>query len=282
MRIPVFVLTGLLTTGAMAGAQSTPAGKGAPANTPPAASAAPTKLDGYLLRWEQEMKKVNTLSAAVARHDKDKSFGSATKYSGAAHYMKAGSGATTLNLAMLELKQEGKSEIADKYICTGTYLYQFFPPQKEIRAYEMPKPKPGQVADDGFLGLMFGMKADEAKRRFSLTLSREDSHYIYVDIQPRHPADKSDFTRAQLVLNKDSFLPRRLWFEHPNGNEVTWDIPAIKTGVELNRRAFDAPAVPAGWKLVPVSRGSANAPAAATPAGANPPPRIIRQAGKEG
>jgi TIGR03009 family protein len=277
MRVPVFVLTGLLTTGAMAGAQTNP--QGAAPVPPAAASAAPTKLDGYLLRWEQEMKKINTLSAAIARIDKDKSFGSATKYTGAAHYMKAGNGPTTLNLALLELKQDGKTEIADKVICTGTYLYQFFPPQKEIRAYEMPKPKPGQVADDGFLGLMFGMKADEAKRRFSLSLYKEDAHYIYVDILPRHPADKSDFSRARLVLNKDSFLPRQLWFEHANGNEVTWDIPSLKAGVPLERRAFDAPPVPAGWKLVPVTRGSANAPVAPAPAGTNPPPRVIRPNG---
>jgi TIGR03009 family protein len=283
MRVPVFVLTGLLTTGAMAGAQTTPAGKAGPAN-PPATS---PKLDNHLLRWEQEMKKVNTLWAAITRIDKDKSFGSSTKLTGGAKYMKVGNGATTLNLALLELKQEGKADFAEKVVCTGTYLYQFFPPQKEIRAYEMPKPKPGQVSEDGFLGLLFGMKADEAKKRFVLKMGStanapngEDAHWIYVDIVPRFPADKSDFTRAQLVLSKETFLPRRLWFEHPNGNEVTWDIPTIKTGVELNRREFDAPKPQEGWKLVPVTRGSANAPAAAAPGGANPPPRLIRPSGK--
>jgi TIGR03009 family protein len=268
--MPVFVLTGLLTTGAMAAGQTAPA-------TPPAL---PAKLESYLLKWEQEMKKVNTLSATIARIDKDKSFGSSTKLVGGAHYMKVGNGPTTQNLALLELKQEGKADFAEKVVCTGTYLYQFFPPQKEIRAYEMPKPKPGQVADDGFLGLLFGMKAEEAKKRFVLTFGStpnapngEDAHWIYVNILPRFPADKADFTRAQLVLSKETFLPRRLWFEHPNGNEVTWDIPRIQTGVTLERRWFDAPKAPDGWKLVPVARGASSAAAASTAA---PPPRVIR------
>ncbi len=287
MRVPVFVLTGLLVTGALASAQTTtPIGNAG--NTNPPAVTAPAnnpKLDQYLLRWEQEMKKITTLEAEIARIDKDKSFGSLTKFVGSAKYMKAGSGATTLNLAFLELRQEGKTEIADKVICTGTYLYQFFPPQKEIRAYELPKPKPGQVADDGFLGLLFGMRAEEAKRKFGLTLVKEDAHYIYVDIQPRYPADKSDFNRARLVLNKDSFLPRQLWFEQVNGTEVTWDIPRLRVGTDIPRSVFDAPRVPSGWKLVPVSRASNNSPTAGggtpVPAGENTnPPRVIRPSNK--
>jgi TIGR03009 family protein len=143
------------------------------------------------------------------------------------------------------------------------------PAQKEIHAYEMPKPKPGQVADDGFLGLLSGMRAEEAKRRFVLTLFKEDTHYIYVDITPRFPADKSDFSRARLVLNKDSFLPRQLWFEQPNSTEVIWDIPRLQANVAVERRTFDAPKVPPDWKLVPVPKGTSSA-------AADPPPRVIR------
>lgn len=278
MRVPVIVLAGVLSSGAIAGAQqTTPAGNKVP--TSPLVAPNNPKLDAYLLRWEQEMKKVQTLAAVIARIDKDKSFGSTTKLTGTAQYMKSGTGPSALNLAMLELKQDGKTDLTEKVICTGTYLYQYRPAQKEIHAYEMPKPKPGQVSDDGFLGLMFGMRAEEARRRFVLNLFKEDAYYVYVDIVPRFPADRADFSRARLVLMKDTFMPRQLWFEHPNGNEVTWDIPNLRTGVSLDRRMFDAPRTPPGWKLVPVNRGNATPPMS-TPTGANggnPPPRVIRQ-----
>src|SRR5262249_55908171 len=159
-------------------------------------------------------------------------------------------------LALLELKMDGKTEIAEKFVCTGTYLYQFLPAQKEIRAVELPRPKPGQVSEDNFLGFLFGMKAEEARRRYVLHLAREDRYYIYVDTPRGSRADGADSQGAGLVLNKDNSLPRQLWFEHPNGNEVTGDTPALKPGVVLDRRAFDAPQPPAGWKLVPVSRAS--------------------------
>jgi len=253
------------TTGTRTGAASG-AGAAAPAMT--AAQAA--TLDAYLKRWEEEMRKVQTLSAGLTRIDKDKSFGSTTRLTGSAHYMKAGTGPSALNLAILELKADGKTDVAEKFVCTGTYLYQFMTAQKEIRAIELPRPKPGQVSEDNFLGFLFGMRAEEAKRRYQLQLAREDRYYIYVDITPRFPADRADFQRARLVLNKDNFLPRQLWFEHPNGNDVTWDIPALKTGVVLDRRAFDAPRPPAGWKLVPVSRANNVPPRVARPSAPNP------------
>jgi len=256
------VLAVLLATGVAAVAQTTPAAKSPPA---PAVASTDAKLDGYLKRWETEMRKVQTLSALLSRIDKDKVFSTTRKFNGWAQYMKSGSGPTAMNLAVLELKAEGKPEVAEKIICTGTYLYQFVPAQKEIRVYDLPRPKPGQVSDDSFLGFLFGMKADEARKRYVLKLAKEDKWYIYVDIVPRDKSDKADFARARLVLNKDSFLPRQLWFEHNNGNEVTWDIPRVQSGVVLNRQSFDKPQPPCGWKLVPVR------------AGTTPPPRVIRQ-----
>jgi TIGR03009 family protein len=259
MRHFGLVLTALLLARAIASAQQS-------APPAPAANAQAQALDRYLLRWEQEMQKVQTLAAQLSRTDKDKTFDTVQKMVGYAQYKKAGTGPTAMNLAMLQLSLEGRpaNEIAEKFICTGTYLYQFMPAQKEIRAYELPKPKPGQVAEDNFLSFLFGMKAEEAKRRYELTLEKEDQWYVYVLILPRFPNDKADFVRARLVLNKDNFLPRQLWFAHANQNETTWDIPRIQSGVQLNQAYFDAPQAPPGWKVVPVARN------------ADVPPRVIR------
>ena len=261
MRVLVMVVAIVLATGAYAGAQNTP-----PAANPAADAA---KLDGYLKSWEQEMRKVQTLSAIINRINKDKSFDTTTKYNGYAQYMRAGTGPTAMNLATMELKQEGKADLAEKLVCTGTYLYMYATAQKEIRAYDIPRAKAGQVADDNFMSFMFGMKAEEAKKRYVLTLAREDKWYIYVDIAPRFAADKVEFVRARLVLNKDTFLPRQLWFESANQTEVTWDIPRVQSGVSLDRRAFDAPKPPPGWKLVPVNRTTSGAASSI-------PPSVVR------
>jgi TIGR03009 family protein len=258
MRAHGLVLTALLLTGLPAGAQ-----QAAPA---PAASPDDAKLDNYLQRWENEVQKVETLTAVLNRTDKDKTLDSTTKLVGNAQYMRVGTGPTALNLARCEMALEGRRELAEKLVCTGTFLYVFRPGQKEIKSYELPKPKPGQVADDGFLSLLFGTKRTEARKRWDLKLLKEDQWYIYVLILPRTPQDRNEFKRARLVLNKDSFLPAQLWFETPNGNETTWDIPTINKNVTLERRLFDKPELPAGWKMVPGIPPS-SAPAA---------PRVIR------
>ena len=266
MRRISLVLTALVLSAVSVRAQQT-------APMPPAAPAteADKKLDEYLKQWEKKMQEIATLYAKLERVEKDKTFKSEEKYSGFAQYMKVGTGATAQNLALLEMKVAGKTDIHEKIICTGTFLYQFSPADQKIYATELPKPKAGQVGQDSFLTLVFGANSADLRSRFDLKLADdpqhpkgEDKYYIYVDVYPKAAADKADFQRAQLVLNKDNYLPRRLWFETPNKSEILWDITNIDDKAKLDRRDFDAPKPPTGWKLVPVDRNS------------ELPPRIIR------
>ncbi len=212
------------------------------------------KIDQHLRAWEQQMRKIQTVQAVLDRTHKNRASGAVTKYTGRAQYVKSGTGASALNLALLEMKAAGKNDLAEKVICTGTFLYQFVPAQKEIRRYQLPPTRPGQVADDNFFTFLFGVKADEARKRYELTSSKEDRWYVYIEVRPRLAADRATFRRARLVLNRDSYLPRQLWFEDAKGNEVTWDVPRVQTGVAVDRRVFEAPKPPRGWKLVTPAR----------------------------
>ena len=250
MRKTVFALAVLLATAAGARSQqSTPIKVISPA----AAPGKPLALDDHLNSWESKMREVQSLQATISRIDKNKNFGTTTNLLGTAQYAKSGTGATALNMAALTLTQEKKTEFTEKIVCTGTYLYQYLPSQKEIRAYPIARSKPGQVGEDSFLGFLFGMKAVDAKKNYDLKLYKVDDNYVYIDVAPKTAAGKADFTRARMVLDKVTYMPRQLWFEEANGNEITWDIPRIQQGVSLDRRIFDTPRTPAGWKLVPIS-----------------------------
>jgi TIGR03009 family protein len=253
MRYFGLTLAGVLLAASAGRAQQAPA----------APAANPNRLDLLLLSWERQMTGIQTIVAQCTRISTDKTFQVTDIYEGTAKYMKP-------NLAMLEMQKKGKPQVFEKYICTGSFLYEYVPPDKVIRVHELPPPKPGQVADDNFLSFLFGMKAEEARRRYELLLVKEDQWYMYIEILPRFPADKADFSKARLVLNQNTFLPRELWFEQPNGNEVKWDIPKIEAGAALNRAEFTSPNLPAGWKMVQVPRG---AEGSSKP---NVPPRIVR------
>ena len=252
-------LVGLLV-GSVAWAQ-------APGTAPPAAPAAgPDQLTPVLQRWEKEMSAVRTLAAQCVRTEVNKTFGYTETYVGGARYMKLEAGGRVANLAVLEMAKKDKPDLFEKFVCTGDFLYQYVPQQKEIRVHALPPPKPGQVSDDSFLSFLFGMKADDAFGRYELALQNPaDSHYHYILIKPKQAQDKADFQQARLVLSKETYLPRQLWFEQPTGDHVTWDIPKVQSGVNLDRREFTAPEPPAGWKVVKVP-----------PRNAEAAPRVVR------
>lgn len=268
MRLFGFILIGSVLLQATAVAQQPP--QNPPGGQPPVLDPARNRVDQLLVRWEAEMKKVQSLSAQCTRLEENKTFKVTDTYQGAARYLKANDAGRVTNLAMLDMRKvdkqgkPAKPDVWEKFVCTGTLLYQYVPSQKEIRVHQLPPPKSGQVVDDNFLSFLFGMKAEEAKKRYDLKFVKEDQYYYYIEVFPRFDQDKADFQKARLVLNKDSFLPRQLWFEQPNGDTVTWDVPKLELNAPLNRQEFDRPAVPQGWKQV-------QAPAA---------PRVIRQGDK--
>ncbi len=246
--LAALVLSGLAPWSAVHAQQQPP--------TPPPATEADKKLDGYLQQWEAKMKEIAALHAALERTETDKTFNTVTKLSGIAEYLKRGTGATAESKARLEMTVVGKKEFREKIIFTGLALYQYSPTEQKIYVTEIPKAKPGESNQDSFLTLVFGGPSADLKARYDLRLSDdkahpngEDKYYIYVDVFPKQAGDKADFQRAQLVLNKDNLLPRRLWFEAPNKSETLWDITSINDKAKLDLRDFDAPTPPKDWKL---------------------------------
>ncbi|HLJ93407.1 MAG TPA: TIGR03009 domain-containing protein [Gemmataceae bacterium] len=263
MRNSCLALSGALLLGTALYAQQPP-----PAPAPAAPLNPNDRLDALLMQWEAKMKSVQTLKAMVNRTRVDKVFNTQDTYVGEVKYMKP-------NLALLDLRRRDRQDIFEKYICTGTYLYEYNQSNREIRYQELPPPKPGQVTDDNLFSFVLGMKAEEAKRRYNLRLVADgkDPNYHYVEILPRFPADRADFEKAQLVLTQSTMMPRRLSFFEPNGNQITWDIPVIEINIQLDRREFTSPTLPSkDWKLVKAPK-AAPAPA---PSNNDLPPRVVR------
>jgi len=227
----------------------------APPITAPTLDPQKVPLDKYLLRWHEEMGKVQTLALRCTRDDISKIHNTKDTFEGTIHFMKP-------NYIILQLTKKGKPEQFEKIICTGNNLFQFVPGAKEIRQYQALGAKPGE--DDNALSFLFGMKPEDIKKRYDLTLAKEDNNYIYIDVAPKMKEDKAEFSKARIVLNKDNFLPRQIWFQQPNTEEVLWDIPTIQSGVKLEKKDFAVPQVPQGWKMV---QGLAPQ---------NDPPRVVR------
>jgi TIGR03009 family protein len=222
------------------------------------------KLNEILGSWERVMNSINTLVVECSRTTIDKTWQRTEVFDGTAKFLKPGR-------ASLELHSKTNPQQFEKLVVNTNELCTYAPQSKQILVYKLQadsKPGQGQGSEDNFLTFLFGGKADEAKRRYQLKLlpaPPNDKWYYYLEIMPRSPTDRADFTRARLVLTATNFLPRQLWFEQPNGNEVTWDFNKLSTGVELRPAEFERPVPPAGWQLVP---------------GDGPATRVIRNKGQ--
>jgi TIGR03009 family protein len=224
-------------------------------------------LDALLAQWEEKMKAVDTISANIVRTRDDAVFKNREIFEGTAQYMKP-------NFALLDLHMRGQPTRIEKYVSTGTYLFEYAQANRELRFHELPPPKPGQATgDDNFLSFLFGMKADDAKRRYDIKFigPGQDQFYYYLEITPRSAADRQDFQKASVALTKGTLLPRLLTLDAANGDRTQWDLPKVEVGVRLNRQAFDKPPLPPGWKMVRVARQDPQVDQSP-----NVPPRVVR------
>lgn len=222
-------------------------GQGVPVN----ANAA--KLDQVLAGWEKAMAGLQSLALDCERTTKDRVFPSADSFKGTAKFLKS-STPNQGSRASLELFKDvaGKPspDRFEKYIISGTFLYEFDPSNKVIRVHTLPPPKQGQVADDNLVTFLFGMKAVDAKERYQLTfVPADDKWYYYLKVEPKLAKDKAEFREARLALLQSNFLPAQVWFLHPNSNEVTWNFRNIQPNAVLKASEFEAPALPKGWQI---------------------------------
>jgi TIGR03009 family protein len=233
---------------ALLGAPSLVVGQ-SPQQPSPAQLDPANKLDAILIQWEQAMSSIKTLHTVVSRKSVDKQFAVEEVCQGEAKYLKP-------NKASIWLRNVKKQDEFERMLCNGQLVYKWEPKLKEIQLYELEKPKQGQVNDENFVQFLFGMKAGQAKARYQMAFSNEDQFYFYIDVFPKAPSDKVEFTRARLVLIKTSGLPRQIWFEQPNQNEITWDFSKMATNIDIDPREFDPPAAPPGWQLKRAAPGT--------------------------
>lgn len=276
MRAPGWSLTIVLFAASALVAQQPPAGR--PAQAPPAAATPPLnvpandpQLAALLQQWEQRMKAIQSIQADVVRTETDAVVKTQDVFEGTAKFLRP-------DRADLYLRKKDNPNAYERFLLTGNFLYEFVPKQRVVRVHTLPQRAPGQPAvDDNFLGLLFGMSAQEAQRRYQLELvpKPNDKWYYYLRVKPRLAADKAEFTEARLVLFQQTMLPRQIEFEQPNGNPIKWDIPRIDVNARLGPADFAPPRLDRDWQKVMVPPPAGAGPVA--PAG--PPPTKVRQSG---
>lgn len=211
-------------------------------------------LNAYLAAWEKRMTSVEGLETKIRLTEVDG--GEKTVYNGEATILRP-------NYAKMFLRQTDDPTNVKRwrhYIADGKYLWDYQYKSKVAKVAQLPK---DNIGENTLLSFLFGMKADEIKKRYHMTIDMKDpakfnDNYISITIYPKTREDMQEFAKAELVLwknNKDPkyadfwMLPARLWFQHPNKNQVMWEFLGMNTQKKLIPKDFAAMAFPdKEWK----------------------------------
>jgi TIGR03009 family protein len=230
------------------------------------------KMDFLLGIWEKSTASMNSLSGKFHCTVKNVSLNDlVTQYEGQARFMRLPADTAGAFVHMDNKTNPGKWQ---RYLCTGSHIYVYRPSEKAIYFYQLPPQKAGQPLDQGPMAFLFGMKANQAKTRYKMTIKPPDPSvikdpaarqqheewYTTLAVEPIFEADKANFLYAELLImnkplvtqteNIPAGMPRRIFWVEPNKDQVTWSIIELKrdeaSGVQ--RSDFGQPQLPEGWQ----------------------------------
>jgi hypothetical protein len=154
---------------------------------------------------------------------------------------------------LVEVREGDKNELMEVTVWDGETVRESMPRWRRAVRERLPQ------GESPVLLVLLGLKPLEAMRRFEITVAKKDDHYLYLQISPRTAADQDRFRKAELVLTRKTWLPRRLWVEQTDHNTVTWDIIAAETEGPRPEE-FQIREMP-GWTVIDKGAGEGSKPA---------------------
>jgi hypothetical protein len=94
-----------------------------------------------------------------------------------------------------------------------------------------------------------GMPVKSLRERFDVRITKEDEHWIYLELRPRRLRDKERYDLVQVVLHRKELWVRRLFFRHPNQSETTYDFDKPDMTKPVTAESIVG-GLPAGWRRV--------------------------------
>ena len=187
-----------------------------------------------LVNWEKFSAKVNSLSGSHRRFVYDRVFEVEKRADGKFYYEAPDKG--RIDITEVELAEDeqslrknklGKpyrleSDIPEIWICDGQQIAQGIVPQKIYSVFNIPAEQQGRNIMDGPLPFLFGLPANIAIQRYSITLLDQTAeNYVSLRILPRRQQDLQSWREAEVILNRKNYLPIAVKMVDPTGNRET-------------------------------------------------------------
>ncbi len=212
------------------------------------------KTADYIRKWKEAVERTKRLECAIEVTKVDKVFSDKNKSSGNFQFLKIKLQAETKSYRNLDLKSGSPGNTisrrlinetiytinnGSKYISIANYSKITDEQKKKMNSEFFSSIKlatieePVEISD-------FISNPNRILKHHDLGLCKEDAYYLYFSLRLKSKGDRSSSVRGQLVLSKDTFLVRRIWWGGPN-DEVYYDFTRMSLAPELKLNDFAEP-----------------------------------------
>lgn len=231
-----------------------------PASNQPASAAGPQNaqmakaLDKILTDWERHTATLERMEGQFRLQKYEQVFETETRAFGNFWYEKPDKGRMDLlapNLSKLPTNQSGKPigsykspngtpyvvkpHVPETWVCTGTVIRQFNhgdgQTERTYSEINIPEQFQGEAIRNSPLPFLFGLKKEEAKRRYQLSLGPirntpatkdgKSAPLIHIIAFPLEERDAKEWSKAEILLYSDTFLPYSIQTIDPAGTGET-------------------------------------------------------------
>ena len=203
------------------------------------------RVDALLARWERQAAGARTIVARFSRVDRSPDWKTETRYSGRVVLMSP-------NRARLELTRAGRRDgkgFDERVICTGREVYRYAAATRQVFIAAV-DPTRRDLVDAGPVSLLFGLKAEEVKRRYRLSLLRDDRRRSVLRLIPRQSIDRGRFAWADVALARSTAEPEAIRLVAANGKDTeTYTLHEVARNERVDPATFEA-TIPSGWSVV--------------------------------
>lgn len=222
------------------------------------------QVDQILQLWEEKSDKVVTYKCEFDRFEYDPTFLQGV----------GGQIALTISKGKISYKKpdKGKFEITEvkKYnpdtrahekevgapnehwVCTGDAVYEIKEGKKELVKQEIPPDQRGKAIADGPLPFLFGAKAEKLKQRYWIRVFHLTPEEIWLEAYPRWQADAANYSKVEIILDREEFLPTALQLHSPGGKRrESYNFGKASVNNRIDRyMPFQKPRAGFGWTLI--------------------------------
>jgi TIGR03009 family protein len=190
------------------------------------------ELEKILKNWELTTSGFKKMTGEFSRFKYDKTFEVEWRAEGKFAYEAPDKGNYVLSSATIQNGEVSKKKSKDgtpytlkpdnpeRWVCTGKEVIKINEKEKTYEKLPIPPDSQGENIMDGPLPFLFGMKADQAKKRYRLSLNEKTSkEVIWLDVYPREQKDAANWSKATVIIDAKSFEPHAVKLLDPTGAE---------------------------------------------------------------